>query len=64
MPETVTRLPAWGEAPPTLYWMLEIVSVAPTVAPEKVMGWVGVVGSSVTRLKIAECATPVRAPGE
>ena len=64
MPETVTRLPAWGEAPETLYWTFEMVSEAPTVEPEKVIGFVFVVGSSVIRLKTAECETPVTAlPG-
>ena len=64
MPETVTRLPAWGEAPLTLYWMLEMVSEAPTADPENVIGFVFVVGSSVIRWKIAECETPVAAPGD
>ena len=40
-----------------------MVSEAPTVEPEKVIGFVFVVGSSVIRLKTAECETPVTAPG-
>ena len=63
MPESVTRLPAWGEAPLTLYWTFETVSDAPTVDPEKTMGFVGVEGSSVIKLNVAECETPVTAPG-
>ena len=63
MPETVTRLPAWGEAPETLYWTFEMVSDPPTVEPEKTMGFVGVEGSSVIRLNVAECETLVTAPG-
>ena len=63
MPDTVTRLPFWGERPSTLYWTFETVSDAPGVEPEKTMGFVGVEGSLETRRKVAECEAPVTAPG-
>ena len=63
MPVTVTRLPACGELPLALNWMFETVSEAPTVEPEKTIGNVGVEGSSVRRLNVAEWETLVTAPG-
>ena len=40
-----------------------MVRAAPAVEPEKTMGFVGVEGSSVIKLNVAECEALVTAPG-